>query len=232
MYPLKYVVPVAFVVALTCGCTSMGHHAPVARQNLDFGPPLTLNLCLYLDNGVSEEYGRTLIRKAWNHEGALYGIDLQVVQVRSWARPAFEMDGILHALRQQPLDAPCDRILALVGRNVGDFLWSLFGPEVLGAVNDETLTHGYAAARVASFNQLAAPPADVVRHEIYHLLGCGEHFDMTRCYERIAYLKQWKQANGGDFYPAWDLVNGRMLATREAVNARLEPLRTAAVAAR
>jgi hypothetical protein len=142
------------------------------------------------------------------------------------------MEGILQALRQERLDAPCDRIFAMVNRNLGDFLWGFVGPEVLGAVNDETLTHGYAAARVGSFNQLVTSPLEVTRHEIYHLLGCGEHFDMTRCYDRIAQLKEWKRANGSDFFPAWDLENKQMLVSRDAVNERLEPLRSTSVAAR
>ncbi|HEV8458735.1 MAG TPA: hypothetical protein VGR44_10610, partial [Methylomirabilota bacterium] len=47
------------------------------------------------------------------------------------------------------------------------------------------------------------------------------HFRMARCYEQIASLKRWKQAHGSDFFPAWDLVNQRMIVSRDAVNARL-----------
>lgn len=222
----------AACAVLLSACTSMGEHVQTAREHVQFGPPETVNVCLYVDQGISEEEGRKLVREAWQDEGSMYGIDINVVQVKQWSRPAFQMEGILHALRQQRLEPPCDRILALVGRHIGDFLWSFVGPEVLGAVNDETLTHGYAAARVATFNQLMTPPVAVTRHEIYHLLGCGEHYAMSHCYERIARLKQWKHAHGGDFFPAWDLVNKQLLASREAVNDRLEPMRAAAVAAR
>ena len=219
-------------LVMLAGCTSMGHHHPAARQQHDFGPVETVNLCVYVDQGISEQEARALIDGAWHDEASLYGIEVRVVKVTQWSRPAFRMEGILHALRQEPLEAPCDRIFALIGRNFGDFLWAFVGPEVLGAVNDETLTHGYAAARLGSFNQLMASPLEVTRHEIYHLLGCGEHFDMTRCYDQIAHLKKWKRENGGDFFPAWDLERKQMLASRDAVNQRLELMRPTSVAAR
>lgn len=83
------------------------------------------------------------------------------------------------------------------------------------------MTHGYAIARRASLNQLLESPRSIVRHEIYHLLGCDEHHQMTHCYERIAALKRWKHAHRSDFFPAWDMINKRPLVSRDAVNARL-----------
>jgi hypothetical protein len=226
------ILPVVLALVVFAGCTSMGHHHPAARQQHDFGPVETVNLCLYVDQGISEDEARALIDNAWRDEAQLYGIELRIVEVKQWSRPAFRMEGILQALRQEQLEAPCDRIFAMLNRHLGDFLWAFVGPEVLGAVNDETLTHGYAAARVGSFNQLMTPPLEVTRHEIYHLLGCGEHFDMTGCYAQIARLKEWKRASGGDFFPAWDLQKKQMLASRDAVNRRLEPWRRTSVAAR
>jgi len=76
-------------------------------------------------------------------------------------------------------------------------------------------------AQRASLNQLFDSPRSVTRHEIYHLLGCDEHFKMNRCYEQIALLKGWKQAQRSDFFPAWDMTNKLVLPSREAVNARL-----------
>jgi hypothetical protein len=217
---LLRIIPV--VLALVLGaCTSMGPHKQASRQQIDFGPPQTVGVCLYLDDGISEEAGRSLIQEAWRTEAPLYQLDVEIVKVKHWPRPAFQMEGILSALRHERLEPPCDRILALIGRNVGDVLWGVVGPEVLGAVNDETLTHGYSVARRGSLNQLLMSPVDVTRHEIYHLLGCGEHYDMARCYRQISDLKAYKQAQHSDFYPAWDLINRQLLATRDDVNARL-----------
>lgn len=222
--------PVLLAAALSA-CTSMGSHKQTVRNQIEFGPPQTVGICLYLDDGISEQSGRALIKEAWSSEASLYNLDVEVVKVKSWPRPAFRMEGILAALRQERIEAPCDRILALIGRNAGDVLWGTLGPEILGAVNDETLTHGYAVARRASVNQIFMSPVDVTRHEIYHLLGCGEHFDMARCYRQISELKAYRQARHSDFYPAWDLINRQLLASREDVNTRLSAV-TGALAAK
>lgn len=220
----------AACAVLLSACTSMGHHNHAAREHVEFGPPETVDVCLYVDDGISEEAGRKLVEESWRDEAPLYGVDVNVVQVKRWSRPAFHMEGILAALRQERLEAPCDRILGLIGRNLGDVLWSVVGPEVLGAVNDETLTHGYTVARRASFNQLLMSPRDVTRHEIYHMLGCDVHFDMPHCYEQISRLKAYRRSTGGDFFPAWDLVNKQLIPTREAVNARLSEVNVGTVA--
>jgi len=215
-----------FIIALTIiaftGCTSVGIHSTAARQRLDFGANDSVALCLYLDAGISEEQGRTLVQEAWQDDGPLYGLHINVVSVTAWPRPAFMMDGIIDALRREPLKPGCDRILALINRHVGDFVWGVLQlPEYLGAVDDETLTRGYAIARRITLNQMFESPRSVVRHEIYHLLGCDEHFRMARCYEQIARLKRWKREHATDFLPGWDLVNRRMIVSREAVNERL-----------
>lgn len=220
------------LAVLLSACTTMGTPDPVAREQLDFGEAETINICLYVDEGISEAEARKLIADAWRTEAPLYGIELNVVKVERWSRPAFQMDGILADLRDRPLEPPCDRVMAFVGRNLGDALWGFFAPEVLGAVNDETLTHGYTVARRATLNQLIEPPIAITRHEIYHLLGCGEHGNMPRCYKQIAMLKQWKRSNQTEIFPAWDLINNRVLDTRAAVNERLAEVADGAVAAR
>ena len=231
MSHLLRIIALAFAVVLSA-CTTMGAPDPVARNQHDFGETETINVCVYVDKGISEAEGRQLIEDAWRTEAPLYGIELNVVKVEQWKRPAFHMEGILADLRQRPLEAPCDRVMAFVGRHVGDALWGILGPEVLGAVNDETLTHGYTVARRASLNQVIAPPVAITRHEIYHLLGCGEHGNMPKCYKRIAMLKEWKRTNQSEIYPAYDLINGQVLDSRQAINARLEEVTQGAVAAR
>jgi hypothetical protein len=206
-------------------CTGMGLHSAPSRADRDFGPPDTLALCLLVDEGITEPAARAMIDEAWRDEGHLYGITINVVSITRWRRASFTMDGIMGALLREPLGPQCDRLFALVGRHAGDVVWGLLGlPEVLGAVDDNTLTHGYAVVSRASLNQLFMSPTSVVRHELYHLLGCDEHFDMVRCYDRIAALKRRKRQEGADFFPAWDAVNGRILASRDAVNAHLREL--------
>ena len=210
---------------LLAGCTAVGIHDPALRGQIDFGPPDAVAICVYIDDGLTDADARTLVHDAWRKEEPLYRLTVSVVSVTHWPRPAFTMNGIMRALRRQPLAAPCDRVLALIGRNAADFLFSLLPlPEVLGAVDDETLTHGYAVARWASLNQVFTPPRAAMRHELYHLLGCDEHFNMPRCYEQIAYLKRWKRTHHSDFFPAWDSIRKRLLTSRDEVNARLAAL--------
>jgi hypothetical protein len=210
---------VGLVLLLLSGCTSIGLHSVDARRQHDFGIPDTVRLCLYLDDGISEMSARALIEDAWREEAPLYGLRIAVTEVTRWPRPAFTMSGIIEALTREPLQPGCDRVFALIGRHVGDVLWGLLLlPEILGAVNDETLTHGYAIVHWATLNQLVSSPRHVVRHELYHLLGCDEHFRMARCYQQIARLKRSKHLQQNDFFPAWDLVNQRILASRDAVN--------------
>jgi len=217
---LLRVVPLSIVLVL-CACTSMGHQSQTSREQHDFGPPETLSVCLYVDNGISDDEARALVTEAWRDEAPLYGVDVKIAQIKRWPRPAARMEGIMAALRKEQLEAPCDRVLALIGRDFGDFIWSLMAPEYLGAVNTDTLTHGYAVARRASLNQLISPPVDVTRHEIYHMLGCGKHNDMKGCCDQIAILKTWKREHDSDFFPAWDFQSGRLLDSRDAVNERI-----------
>jgi len=224
MVRIWYVLALVVVVAMeSSACTSMGFHNVQARGGFDFGPPDSLSFCLLVDDGITDQTAREVIDDAWREEGALYGLSIKVVSVRPWPRPAFTVQGIMEALLRQPLGAGCDRVFALIGRHVGDMLWGLIGlPEVLGAVDDNTSTHGYAVIQRASLNQMFMSPGSVVRHEIYHLLGCGEHFNMPACYENITAMKLRKRVDGADFFPAWDVVNNRPLVSREAVNARLQ----------
>src|SRR5437762_228492 len=90
-----------------------------------------------------------------------------------------------------------------------------------GPADDNTSTHGYAVVQRASVNQLFMSPTSALRHEIYHLLGCSEHFNMSGCYETITAMKRRKRDGGSDFFPAWDGINERTLVSRDAVNARL-----------
>jgi len=216
-----YFFALCVVTTALTACTSIGSDNVHVRQRVDFGPPDVLSLCLLVDDGIADTMAEAIINDAWHDEGAVYGLRINVVSVRAWRRPAFTSDGIMKALLRQPLPAGCDRLFALVGRHAGDALWGLFGlPEVLGAVSNDTSTHGFAVVGGVSLNQVFISPRNVVHHEIHHLLGCDVHFNMSRCYDTIATMKRQRLA-GADFFPAWDAVNRRLLVSRDAVNTRL-----------
>lgn len=124
-----------FLVLLLVGCATVGVRDDAALARVPFdGPPVTLGLCALLDEGVTATEAAALLDEAWREDGARYGVAIRLVQTAAWKRPAFRGDGIMVALRREPLEAPCDRVMAFVGRHAGDVLWALFLPQALGAV--------------------------------------------------------------------------------------------------
>ena len=208
---------------LAAGCTTIV--APPAPSGSG-GPPLPLRVCLLKDRNLSCERAEAVMA-AVTREMARHGIAVSVPWVREWQRPGFFEADISRAVAAYPLEAPCDRILALVGRNFKDFAWGLLMPEIFGAVETRSHTKGYAVAEVGSLNQVLTfhSPAGGALHELYHMLGC-EHGAGDACGARIAALKA--RAPGGseqeeDFLPGLD-PRGRPLTTRAAVNAAFADL--------
>jgi hypothetical protein len=223
-----------WLIALSgCFFTSIGLEHSDLLRSIDFGPPQTVRLCVFLDDGVTESRARELL-SSWDEEAPKYALAIDPVSFQPLARSGFFHDSIVRQVQAQMLGPQCDRNLYLVGRNAGDFLWgdmaalALPLPEVLGEVDDATLSSGFVAATAISFNQLLLSPYAVTRHELYHLLGCKQHFDMPACYAQIAALKQCKRdlvkdgffrrAGEQPFYPTWDNLSDTMLVSRSAVN--------------
>jgi len=92
-------------------------------------------------------------------------------------------------------------------------------PEVLGAVEVTTHTHGYVVATSGSVNQVFEGPSAATVHEFYHLLGCPHSLSMSRCYRVIAALKHHADPDA-DFLPGV-APDGGYLLTRDAVNGAL-----------
>lgn len=185
-------------LAICAGCTTIGAHTS-ERDAVDYGPPQTLEVCLLKHPDVTQQRADELTA-AVNAEFVTYGITVSVPWVREWQRPGFTASGIMEDLNARNLEEPCDRLVGLVDRHVGDFLWGLVMPEVLGAVDGITHTRGFVVANWGSINQLFSEPLAAVVHEFYHFLGCGHGFAKTKCYHRIAALKA-SRAPGSDFMP-------------------------------
>lgn len=209
---------------LASGCTTVGAGMPEVRESMDFGPRAELRVCLFVDPAVGDARARELVAGV-DREFDLYGIDVTVVRSQPWQRPSFTTSAMLAKLRKRPLAPPCDRLVAFVGRNLGDALWGLLMPEVLGAVDGETGTHGVIAGRMATPNQLISPPGRATIHEFYHLVGCPHAFTKRTCYSRIQALKRARQP-GADFFPA-ATFDGKPLPTRAAVERERQRVREA-----
>jgi hypothetical protein len=185
------------ILALT-GCTTVGIHTS-ARENVDFGPSVTVRVCLLKAADISQHRAEALKRLV-QEEFVRYGLLIEVPWVREWERPGFQAGSIMRDLLERPLEPPCDRLFGFVDRHLGDFAWGLVMPEILGAVDSVTATRGYVVATFGSINQLIAPPEQTIVHEFYHLFGCPHDVTLSKCYPKIAALKASLQPDA-DFFP-------------------------------
>lgn len=210
--------PVRILALLACvaaaGCTTIGADTP-ERHRIDFGAPIPLEVCLLKHPDVASTRADLLIA-AVNKEFADFGIEVTVPWVRDWERPAFTVNGIMQDILSRELEPPCDRMMALVDRHAGDFLWGLLLPEVLGAVDDLSHTRGYIVANFGSLNQAFMPQDLASVHEFYHLVGCGHGVSKSKCYHDIAKLKAGRPVDS-EFLPGVDR-DGKFLLTRDAAN--------------
>lgn len=211
----------ALIVALlTSNCTTVGVHDVAAMKTVDFGAPEEIRFCILADAGISEEDARNLMARV-GEEFSRYGLVVTVPWVRPWVRHDFFMAGLMEDVWSLPLEAPCDRLFAFVGRNVGDFLFGLLGMETLGAADTVTFTRGYVVAQRVSLAQVFVGPEQALIHESYHLLGCVHQLKLFNCYTHIRDLKQFKRANrerGDDFFPGVT-ASGQPINSRQAADA-------------
>jgi hypothetical protein len=205
------------LLPLGTGCTSIGMDTN-KRDTVDYGAPQELHVCMLKTGEVADDRAADLIT-AVNEEFAPFGITVTVPWIRPWQRPGFTVDSIFPALLARELEEPCDRLVGLIDYHAGDFVWSLFLPQVLGAVDLETHTHGYVFATFGSINQIGAGPRKAMVHEFYHLIGCPHAATKTKCYEQIAALKA-SRPPGSDLFPGMD-DEGKYLHTRAEVNEAL-----------
>jgi hypothetical protein len=195
-------------------------------QNIEFGPSEKLRICIYKDINISDRQAADIIT-ALQQEFSHFGLGIEVPWIKPWERPAYTGNEIMQNFAACPLDAPCDRLLALVGRNVKDFLWGIAMPEIHGAVEDVSMTKGFVVAEIGSVNQVLSMSSAnrIAIHETYHLLGCDHSIDAKPCYEKIKLVKKIARRNrmeGNDFFPSIPL-DMRILFSRAEVEKKLQP---------
>jgi len=211
----RMLVILATVVLGIGGCTTVGVNTR-ERTTIDYGPPVWLSVCVLRSPGVTPERVDGLVT-AVNAEFAPYGIRIVVPWQRPWTRAGFTHSSLFDDVASRDLEPPCDRLVALVDRNAGDFLWGLVMPEILGEVDNATHTRGYIVATTGSVNQIFEPPSKAAVHEFYHLLGCPHALSLSKCYHLIAALKSHVDPAKG-FVPGIT-ANGGFLMTRAEANA-------------
>lgn len=208
------------------GCaTSIGQWDQREYAANDFGSRRTINVCIYRDVGVPIERERELVRDSIQ-EWKQYGVSLNIIDRGEMERRGFWHHQLLNQIDSVRLTPPCDRVFWLVNRNAGDYLYAdgpaflslgtlVAMPEVLGEVDDPTMTHGWAIAYGDSLNSLLMPPSAVLKHEFYHLVGsCPHAVTMDVCYQRISDLKH-SQGRAG-WYPSIGINGQEFLDPHEA----------------
>jgi hypothetical protein len=101
---------VGLVTLSGCFFTSIGLDHPDLLKTIDFGPPQTLHLCVYLDEGVTESRARELLG-SWDSEAPKYGLTIEPVSFQPLARSGFFHDAIVKQVQAQQLGPACDRKL-------------------------------------------------------------------------------------------------------------------------
>ena len=187
------------VAAIGAACTAtIGTPNPELLQKMsargEFGAAQSVRICGLLDAGITEATARRLIDEAWNDtEAGALGLTMALVSLNSWQREGADIETIFRNVRKLPIAPECDRMLAFLGPS-DDF--------VSGLAGGVSLTHGFVLASPESTRRFPLTPAQVTRHEIYHLVGCGHSPTMDECYRRIALAKS-KRGGANAFFPVF-----------------------------
>ena len=113
-------------------------------------------------------------------------------------------------------------------RTTADYIYAnlpvvigLFPPEVMGEVEDVTMTHGFAFAEADSLLTATMGTQHATWHEFYHLLGSCTHALTLKASPdgRISILK--RMAGDNSFYPSMNLAGNSLFLSRAEVNRQL-----------
>lgn len=188
--------------AIVAGCTAtIGTPNPELLRSMsaagEFGGEQTVRVCGLLDSGITEAMAHRIIDEAWNEtEAAPLGLKVELVSLEPWKRESGDVERIFRNVRSVPIARGCDRLLAFLGPS-DDVVSALAG--------GVSFTHGFVFATPEGAQRFTLMPAEVVRHEIYHLVGCGHASVMDECYGRIARAKA--NRNGADgFFPVFQYI--------------------------
>ena len=213
------------IIALQGCATSIGRWDQKKYAATDFGAWRTVDVCMYRDLGIPVQRERQLLRNTIT-EWKQYNVSLNIIDRGEMARQGFWHNELLNQIDAVPLTPPCDRVFWLVNRNAADYFYAdgpafltlgtlIAMPEVLGEVDDPTMSHGWAIAYGDSFNSLLVRPSAVLKHEFYHLVGsCPHGVTMDVCYQRIEDLKH-SQGRAG-WYPSIGIDGQEFLDRTEA----------------
>lgn len=227
---LLLVFSMLWIGSLCGGCTSVGMWSDKAFRSTDFGPAQTVHVCVYLDKGVTKDDAMALMQTSIDEDSKYYNLNVVPEGFDTIERPGFFHDQILKTIASIPLTGHCDRVFYFAHRNAADYLYAaaplvtgLPLPEVLGEVDDPTMTHGFAyAENDGPASLLLGGPSAITRHEFYHLIGsCPHSLTLDECYQRIATLKHAAVEDSDGFFPSMSEDAQHLFKTRNQVNVAL-----------
>jgi hypothetical protein len=184
-------------------------------DRIHYGASLTLHVCVLKSVSLSLRRANAYLADVRN-DLVPYRITLDVPWMRPWEQPGAGSAALLADLRARPLEAPCDRLLALADRTGTAFVSGLILPEVAGEVDAATSTHGYVVLAYTAPNPLFRRAQNAEIEEFHALLGCTRSMSPNECDHRIAEVKAATDPAVG-FLPGV-APDGAYLPTRDEVN--------------
>jgi len=201
-----------------------------AYKQTAFGAPQTVHVCVYLDKGVTKDDAMALMQTSIDEDSRYYNLNIVPEGFQTMERQGFFHDDILCSVESIPLTGSCDRVFYFANHTTADYIYAnaplvagVALPEVLGEVDDLTMTHGFAYAGNDGITSLTyGGPSKVTWHEFYHLVGsCPHAWTMDACYARIATLKQTAAQSDAGFFPSMSIDAQHVFKSRDQVNVAL-----------
>ena len=213
----------------SCYTTSIGLWDQQSYAAQDYGPWRTVHVCVYLDEGVSRDQAISLMSDWTTKDEVAAYYRMDIVLEGFWTLPCqgFLHNSIMDEVAHIPLQGNCDRVFYFASHSAADYVYAnlpmvvgLFPPEVMGEVDDATMTHGFAFASSDGLLTALMGPQHTTWHEFYHLLGsCPHAFTLGTCYARISMLKRLMSDDG--FYPSMNVTGNGLFLNRNEVNRTL-----------
>ena len=211
----------ALVVATMASQRSSAQTQGPESEVMTPAPVSVLRVCVMRASDVTDERVQE-IREGLQRGADRHGVRVEIPWVREWSRSGFATEDSLISLMRVPLEAPCDRLLGLIGRHLGDFIANVAGFNVPIVLDRETSARAVIVANMDPVNSALRPPDRNAEFLTQAYLGCRLRLDIFQeeCAQRVANLQR-------NVDPVADFVPGvtkkrEFLTTREAVEAAVQ----------
>ena len=157
----------------------------------DVAPTVSvLRVCVLRPASVSDDRVQE-IRDGLQRGADRHDIRVEIPWVREWSRSGFSTKDSLVALMGVPLEAPCDRLLGLIGRNAADFVANVAGFHAPMAFDSATSVRAVIVSNMDPINDALRSPGRNAEFVLQGFLGCRLRLDLFKeeCARRVANLR-------------------------------------------